>query len=268
MSGGAGTFVIGETPIGGNYVMSYTANDICLLALKNASLLGVGQAANVNPEDLADVFSLLQGMMGIWSRKRWLIWHLLDLLVPTTSGKREYTIGPGGDFDFPRPDRLEAAYFRQFVQPAATSPGGPVDFGLSILQSMEDYADVGLKYLQSWPQGVFYDAAFPYGQILPIPIPNVPNSELHILIKDTLNQFPTITTPVYLPPEYFEAIWSNLAIRVGATFPGANVSPLCIGLAKAALATIRGANAQIAKMRLPVGLARPPLFNIYSYQVY
>src|SRR5580704_12635836 len=120
MSGAAGTFTIGETPIGGNFVMSYTAQDMCYLALKNASLLGIGQTPD--PTDLSDVFSLLQGMMGIWSRKRWLIWHLLDLAVPTPQdAKRMYSIGvpPAGsrilaDFDFPRPDRLEAAYFRQF----------------------------------------------------------------------------------------------------------------------------------------------------------
>jgi hypothetical protein len=267
MSGAAATFVVGETPIGGNFVMSYTAQDMCTLALKNASLLGIGQAPD--PADLSDVFSLLQGMMGIWSRKRWLIWHLLDLSVPTLeTAKRQYSIGPGGDYDFPRPDRLEAAYFRQFVVGPANNGGGPVDFTLEIYNSMEDYATVALKFLTSWPQAVFYDAAFPFGQIYPLPIPNVPNSELHVIIKDTLNQFPTQTTPVYLPPEYFEAIWTNLAIRVAASFPGSNLNPLTVGLAKAARSTIRGANAQIPRLRMPTGMVRAPLFNIYSYQTY
>jgi hypothetical protein len=265
MSGEAGTFVIGQTPIGGSYVQSYTANDMCLLALKNASLLGVGQTAN--PEDLNDVYNLLNGMMGIWSRNRWLIWHLLDLSVPTPQNtQRQYSIGPGGDFDFPRPDRLEAAYFRQFV--SGGSGSGPVDFPLTILQSMEDYAQVALKYLTTWPQAVFYDAAFPFGQVLPVPIPNVPNSELHILIKDTLNQFASLTTPVYLPPEYYETIWSNLALRVGATFPGASLTDDTRRLAKASLAIIRKANAQVPRLRMPASLTRPPLYNIFSGQTY
>ena len=75
MSGQVGTFVIGQTPIGGEFVQSYTAQDMATLALKNASLLGIGQTPD--PTDLTDVFKLLNGMMGIWSRKRWLIWHLL-----------------------------------------------------------------------------------------------------------------------------------------------------------------------------------------------
>jgi hypothetical protein len=267
MSGRIGTSPIGEVPIGGFFVQSYTAQDMCTLALKNASLVGTGQTPD--PTDLSDVFSLLQGMIGIWSRKRWLIWHLLDVFVPTLQNtQRQYTVGPGGNFDVPRPDRIEYAYFRQFVQPPGQDGGGPVDFPLELYQGMEDYASVALKYLQSWPQAVFYDAAVPQGLLLPVPIPNVPNSELHILIKDTLNQFPSLTTPCNLPPEYFEAIWTNLAIRVAASFPGSNLSPLTVGLAKAALSTIRGANAQIPQLRMPTGMVRPPLFNIYSYQTY
>lgn len=265
MSGAIGGFAIGQTPIGGSFVQSYTANDMCLLALKNASLLGVGQSPN--PTDLTDVFNLLNGMLGIWSRKRWLIWHLLDISVATDDGKRAYTIGPGGDYDFPRPDRLESAYFRQFITTQGAT-GGPVDFPLQILESMEDYAQIALKFLQSWPQAVFYDAVVPLGQILPVPIPNVINSELHVLIKDTLNQFPTLSTPCNLPPEYFEAIWSNLAIRVAAAFPGANINEFTAGIAKASLATIRGANAQVPRLRMPTGMVRPPLYNIFSNQVY
>jgi hypothetical protein len=265
MSGAIGTSPIGQIPIGGFFVQSYTAADMVNLALKNASLLGVGQTALA--EDINDVFRLLNGMLGLWSRNRWLIWHLIDISVPTPSStQREYSIGPGGDFDFPRPDRLEAAYFRQFIANPAGS--GPVDFPLTILQSMEDYAQIALKSLTTWPQAVFYDAAFPLGQVLPVPIPNVPNSELHVLIKDTLNQFPTLDTPSNLPPEYFEAIWSNLALRVGATFPGANVTPLTVGLAKASLAIIRKANAQVPRLRMPRPLARLPLYNIFSGQTY
>lgn len=267
MSGAIGTSPIGQIPVGGNFVQSYTAQDMVDLAMKNASLLGVGQTAI--PEDINDVFNLLNGMMGVWSRERWLIWHLLDISVATPqSNQRQYSIGPGGDFDFPRPDRIEAAYFRQFVAGSGNTGGGPVDFPLTILQSMEDYSQIALKYLTTWPQAVFYDAAFPLGQIFPVPIPNVPNSELHVLIKDTLNQFPTLATPCNLPPEYFEAIWSNLALRVGATFPGANVTPLTIGLAKASLAIIRKANAQVGRLRMPRQLVRAPLYNIFSGQLY
>jgi hypothetical protein len=243
------------------FVQTYTANDIILLALKNASLLGVGQTAL--DEDIDDVFNLMNGMLAQWSRRRWLIWHLLDLSVATTS-QQSYSIGPGGDFNSLRPDRLEYAYFRQSVANA----NGPVDFPLTILQSMEDYAAIALKQLTTWPNAIFYDAALPLGLVYPVPVPNVANSELHILVKDTVNQFATRSTPFALPEEYYEAIWSNLALRVAATFPGANINPFTVGIAKASLATIRGANAQMPRLRMPTALVRPPLFNIFSGQTY
>jgi hypothetical protein len=267
MSGAIGTFSVGRTPIGGEFVQSYTAVDIIRLALLHSGAVKLAQT--IYAEDVFLGFDMLNCMLAQWSRKRWLIWHLLDLSVPTPTFKKAYSIGSGGDFDFPRPDRLEYAYFRQFTTGGDANNGaGPVDFPLTLLQSMEDYASYALKFLTTWPQGVFYDAAFPLGQILPVPIPNVANSELHVLIKDTLNQFPTPTTPVNLPPEYFEAIWSNLALRVAAAYPDAEIDPFTVGQAKAALSTIRTANAQVPRLRMPAGMTRPPLFNIFSYQQY
>ena len=260
MSGAIGGFAIAQTPIGGSYVEPYTANDLILLALKGAGIVGVGQSAL--PQDIADTFRMMNGMLGQWSRKRWLIWHLLDISVAITGAQR-YSIGISGDYDFPRPDRLEGAYFRQFTSTQ------PVDFPLQILESMEDYAQIALKELSTWPQAIFYDAAYPIGYVYPVPIPNVGGVyELHILVKDTLNQFLDLTAPVRLPPEYFEAIWSNLAIRLGAFYPGAVVTEFTVGIAKASLATIRGANAQIPRLRMPTQLTRPRLFNIYSGTTY
>jgi len=262
MSGTIGNFAIGQTPIGGSFVQTYTARDMCNLALRSAGPLGEGQTAS--PQTISDVFAMLQGMVAQWSRKRWLIWHLLDISVSTNDQYR-YSIGPGGDYDFPRPDRLEGAYFRQYTSASPTF----VDFPLDILQSMEDYSLIALKRLRSWPIAVFYDAAFPMGYVYPVPVPQIQGIfELHLLVKDTLNQFPTVDTAINLPPEYFEAIWTNLTMRIGALYPGAIVNELTAGLAKASLNTIRGANAQIPRLRMPQGMVRGPLFNIYSGQQY
>lgn len=262
MSGAIGGFAIGQTPIGGYYVQSYTAGDIIKFALKAAGILGVGQSALA--EDTADTLAALNGMIGQWNRKRWLIWHLLDLSV-TIDGRDKYSIGPGGDYDVPRPDRLEGAYFRQYTG----STPNHVDYWLQILQSMEDYGKIPLKSLTTFPQAVFYDSAVPIGYVHPYPIPNLNGIyELHVLIKDTLNQFATVDTPILLPPEYYEAIWTNLGIRLGAFYPGAVITPQLEGLAKASLATIRGANAQVPRLLMPQGMSRPPLFNIYSGTTY
>lgn len=264
MSGAIGGLAIGQTPVGGDFAQSYTATDVIRQALIGARVITLAQT--LYAEDLMLGYQTLNGMLSIWSRKRWLIWHLLDVSVQTTYAQQSYSVGPGGNFDVPRPDRLEGAYFRQEIN----GPPNYVDYWLEILQSMEDYGKISLKNLTSWPVAIFYDAAFPLGYVYPVPIPNQTQGVyfLHLLIKDTLNQFPTLATPVNLPPEYFEAIWTNLAVRLGALYQGAEITPALLGLAKASLSTIRGANAQIPRLLMPTGMTRPPLFNIYSYQTY
>lgn len=243
----------------------FTAQDICSFALRAAGVLGVGQTALAG--DFQDAFNALNGMVAQWNQKRWLIYHLLDVYMPTT-GAMSYTVGPGQYFNTAsRVDRLEAAFFRQFV---SSVPGQTyVDYPLDILQSREDYNRIALKQLQSWPEAIFFDSGQPTGSVYPIPIPlqNL-TAELHLTIKATLPQFTSYTQVLNLPNEYTEALWTNLVIRLAAIYPGVQATPAVIGLAKASISTISMANGQIPRLLMPSGMVRPPLYNIYSGQVY
>lgn len=241
-----------------------TPQDLITFALKAAGILGVGQTALA--EDNTDAFSALNGMMGQWNTKRWLIYHLLDLSVVTT-GAMSYSVGPGCDFDVPRVDRLEAAFFRQFVSGV---PGQTyVDYPLDILQSREDYNEIALKELTSWPQAVFFDSGNPSGTVYPVPIP-LQNAtyELHLTIKEHLPQFASYVQSVNLPDEYIEAIWTNLTVRLCGIYPGSVLTPIVEGLAKASISSLRVANTQIPRLLMPTRLVRPPLFDIFSGNTY
>lgn len=238
-----------------------TPQALVTFALKAAGVLGVGQTALA--EDFSDCFDALNAMIGIWNRQRWLIWHLIDVALVST-GAVSYSIGIGGDFNTPRPDRLEAAFFRQYV----TSQPNAVDYPLAILESREDYNTIALKTLVSWPQFIFYDSAFPLGYIYPWPVPQASNYELHLSLKETLTQFATYTQNINMPPEFTEALWSNLAIRVAAIYPGASITNDTRAIAKAALETIRGANFQIPRLAMPPSLMSRDKYNIFSDQTY
>lgn len=241
-----------------------TAQSLVSLALKSAGILGIGQ--NPNPEDVNDTFDVLNGMVGQWNRKRWLIYNLIDVFV-TTTGAMSYTVGTGQDFDVPRVDRLEAAFFRQFVSGV---PGQTyVDYPLQILEAREDYNQIALKELTSWPEAIFFDSGYPVGNVYPYPIPLQNGTfELHLTLKNHLPQFPSLTTEINLPDEYTEALWTNLTVRVCAIYPGAVLTPVVEGLAKASISTIRTANTQIPRLLMPQSLVRPGLYNIRSGQVY
>jgi hypothetical protein len=221
-----------------------TPAGLIAFALKAAGVLGVGQSALA--EDYNDAFDALNSMIAIWARKRWLIWHLIDVSVPAT-GALSYSIGIGGDFNTPRPDRIEAAFFRLMV----ASPTAPVDYPLTILESREDYNRIALKSLaSSMPGYVFYDSAFPTGVVYPWPLARAGIGEIHLSVKETLSQFTGFTQNVNMPAEYQEAIWTNLTVRLAPIYQY-DTRPEVIALAKSSLATIRGANTQIPRLTIP-----------------
>lgn len=235
-----------------------------MLALADCGAVSQGQTPRA--EDINRAFTRMNWMLAQWNRRRWLIWHLLDLHVVST-GAQTYTVGPGGAINTPvRPDRLEDAFFRQLT----TSQPSQVDYPVRLLQSREDYNKISLKQLTSFQEVIFYDSAWPTGVIYPWPIPQASIYEIHITVKDVLNQFTSLSQPINLPDEYYEAIYYNLMVRLGIAYPIAKdpqIWEMTKGLARSALNTIRGANTQIASLRMPTDLLRPGVYNPYSDQI-
>lgn len=240
--------------------MITTAGDLIKLALKEAGVIGVGQAPMA--EDSTDSMDLLNGMIAQWNRRRWLVYHLVDVTCQG-NGALFYTVGPGGDFNVVRPDRIEAAFFRQTTnQP----PSNNVDYPLVPVWSREEYNDIALKSLASFPQLFFYDSGYPFGSLYVWPLPSN-QYEIHISIKDTLQSFTSLSQQINLPPEYNEALHYNLALRMRPLYQ-LPPDPQLVTLAKLALNTIKNANAQIPPLNMPADLVHGRNYNIYSDQQY
>lgn len=247
-----------------------TVNDICSEALHEANAFGVGQTPLA--EDLNGAQVRLMWMLQEWERKRWYVYHLVELVV-TSTGAQTYTVGPGGDFDTGigsvRPNRIEAAFLRQPI--TGNPPGSPVDYPLELIQSHEDYMRVTLKKLTSFTGGVFYDTAWPLGVLYPVPIPQATTYALGILV---LAQLPlsALTNPsadLVLPYEYYYPIMLNLAIRLRSkygigSYPGDQLP----GLAKESLSNLKGSNSQIPRLTMPKELSRGGIYNIFSDRNY
>jgi hypothetical protein len=237
-----------------------TALDIITLALKAAGIVGVGQPAQA--EDATDAFTLMNMMLGQWNRRRWLVYHLVDVSKVST-GARSYTVGAGGDFNIARPDRLESAFVRLLYNATPNQP----DYPLTILPSMEDYSRLALKGLTGYPSYVFLDSDFPLARIYPWPVPTSGLYEIHILLKAELPAFTELNQDVNLPPEYQEAVMYNLAGRLRPHYQ-LPPDPSITALAKASLNTVRGANTQIATLLMPAGLHRAGNYNVITDQAY
>jgi len=157
-----------------------TARDFITLALKEAGVLGIGQTPN--SEDINDCFTLLHQMLGQWQKLRWIVPNLIDVYA-TANGAKSNLIGPGQHYNCLRPDKIQAAYFKQLV---GGDPANQVSYPLRPIYSYEDYSKLALKELNAWPSYFFYDGAFPYGNVFIWPVPS--NSyEIHLIVKGPIN---------------------------------------------------------------------------------
>lgn len=153
-----------------------TARDFITLAAKEAGVLGIGQS--LLPEDINDIFVLLNRMLSQWQKRRWLVPNLIDISAPGNSLKSNL-IGPGQYYNSLRPDKIQAAYFKQLN---SGNIANNVSYPLTPIPSYENYSLIALKELNTWPNYFFYDAAFPYGNVFIWPIPTS-QYEIHLIVK-------------------------------------------------------------------------------------
>lgn len=240
--------------------MSDTVADLINLSLLDSGVLGVGQVASA--EDTNNALTRLNWLISQWNRKRWLVYNLLNIGI-TSTGAESYTVGPGGDFDTPRPDRLEDG---NFLRQTNTNLGNAVDYPLQLIPSKEDYNRIRLKSMGTWPSVVFYDSDFPLGFVKFWPVPQASIYELFILVKNQISTFTSLTQAINLPPENEVALAYNLQVRLRVAYrmpPDAAM----IALAKDALNVMRGANIQVPTMRMPASIiGAQRAYNVFSDQ--
>ncbi len=237
-----------------------TVLDVVNLALFDAGVVGTGQVASAQDSNLA--FRRLNFMLGAWQVERWLVYHLVDVAKVST-GATSYTVGSGGDFNVAvAPDRVEAAFFRQLIQSAPNQ----IDYPLEQLMSREDYNNIALKQLQSFPSYFFYDSNHPTGTVYFWPVAQATIYEMHLSLKAVLNQFTSLAQTISLPLVYFDALYKNLAVMLRDAYD-LPPKPMLVMGAKAALNQMRKANNQISRLTMPNDLVRPGIYNPYSDQI-
>jgi hypothetical protein len=139
-----------------------------------------------------------------------------------------------------------------------------IDYPLVVLQSREDYNQIALKTMGTWPSVAWYDSAYPLGNLYVWPVAAASQFAVHLSLKQTIAQFANLADDIVLPPEYVPALFYNLACRLRPAY-GQPPEPTLVALAKDSLNVLRGANTQIPTLRMPdqlVGVGR--FYNVYS----
>ena len=203
-----------------------TAIELIKLALAKARVIGTGDI--LSDEDAKISLDTLNLMLDSWSLDSLFVFVSASQVV-TTTGQQSYTIGPGGDFNVPRPNALITAYAQ--VNEAS--------YPIAILDNAQQYDNIQIKSVgMSWPQAVWYEHSYPLGRLHFWP---VSSGQVHLRFTSPLQQFDDLTTEVELPTGYKKAMVDSLAVELAQAF-NTEISPLVISSATNAIARLKRFN--------------------------
>lgn len=232
-----------------------TAADLITLALKKAGVLGVGQSASA--EDTMDAFAELNLMFAEWSVDNLIVFTKDDVVFQST-GAPSYTIGPGMQFNCPRPEQLQYAFARQFNVPE------PADYPMKVIQSFEEYNAIFLKTLPAFPAYIFYDGGYPTGLVKPWPLVSA-QFEIHLSVLQPLAALDDPADDLNLPDKYQVPVLYNLTERLGSNYT-LPVDATVSRIASSSLAKLKRSNSRTPVLGIPSALANPQRYNIYGDQ--
>lgn len=191
--------------------MSVTGRQLIYRACRH---LGYAFQGSTIPPDLEDDAKYaLNGMIESWNLNRWLIpWQEIETYT-LTANQTSFTIGSGGDFDGPRPLRIEQAnVIINTYSPVLRKPVDIIDF--------RQWSAVGVQEVAAIPNILYYDAAFTsgLGKVYLWPQANAAY-ELELYQWHALDTFTDLTTAYNFPPGYERALTFNLAIEISSLAP-------------------------------------------------
>lgn len=180
-----------------------TARTIIEQALKKINVLGAGSP--LSAADAQDALITLNNMMDSWSVEGGIVFTQTRESFPLTNAK-QYSIGPGGDFDTTRPFQIEAAFVRV----------GDTDYNLNQIDQ-RGYASIIYKDNGGIPTNFYYDNNSPIGNIFLYPAPD-PSYELHLYSTKVLERFDNLSDDITLPPGFARALIYNLAVEMASDY--------------------------------------------------
>lgn len=212
-----------------------TASDIITSALKLAGILADAELPSASTANQG--LSVFNDMIDSWNAERNAIFTTRSDDFPYVLGKQSYTLGTGGDFDIPRPARIDA-----MSTIIINDPSNPVEVPLSLFTVDDWQTKVPVKEVDgSFPLICYDNGDFPLRVLKFWPIPSQQINAVRIYGWQALPA-QTLLSQVSFPPGYAEAIKYNLTVRIGAEFD-APISTTVATLAIQGLARIKTMNA-------------------------
>jgi hypothetical protein len=208
-----------------------TAQELIYDALRLVGVLHVGEGPST--EEHAECLRALNTMLDNWNTERAVIYSIVREVFSLSPPKASYTIGPGGDFNTPRPVRIENA---------GVIVNGGIEHPLALLD-FESFALLRVKATPSTiPTDMYDDRAYPLASLHFWPVPTDASVQVALYTWRQLSSIAAIGDTISFPPGYAEAIQYNLALRLAPRYREAMISPLVVDQARESKAAIKRLN--------------------------
>lgn len=188
-----------------------TAFDLITSGLNLVGVLSGDEQPNFN--DANRGLMVLNDMIDAWNADRLAIFTTRIDDFPLVLSQQAYTLGTGGNFNMPRPARIDA-----MSAILLDNPANPVEVPMD-MYSVDDWqTQVPVKVVTgSFPQICYDDGGFPLRTLNFWPIPTGQPCSARIYSWQGLGA-QTLQSQVSFPPGYSEALRYNLAARLAAEF--------------------------------------------------
>lgn len=229
-----------------------TVKDSITRALKMIGAIATSETPSA--DEIADGLSIFNAMIGQWSTQNLLIYAKARESFALTSGQQTYTMGPAGDFNTTRPQKIEDAGLEIQTTPVN-------EFHMEIL-NQDQFANIQIKSTQSSiPMFLYPEFTYPLAKINLWPVPSAANN-LILYSWKPLTTFTDATSTLDLPPGYDEAVHYNLAKRFAPEY-GKMLDPNILEMAAESIANLKRMN--VVPLYLDIDQALKPNQRLFNW---
>jgi hypothetical protein len=219
-----------------------TAYDLITSALRLINVMASGEETPIAMAN--ESLAVLNDMIDGWNAERQAIFTTRSDDFPFVLGQQSYTLGTGGNFNIPRPARIDA-----MSAILLADPSNPVEVPMYLCTTEYWQTQVPVKVVDgSFPTICYDDGEFPLRTLNFWPIPNQQPNSVRIYSWQALTQPATLDSVIAFPPGYVEAFRYNLAVRLSAEF-ASTLSPTVATIAIGSLARLKTMNAPDLELR-------------------
>lgn len=184
-----------------------TASDLIKSSLRLIGAIASGETPT--SAEQADALDVLNDILEDWSNDGFMIFERKIEEFTFTPSTGAYNIGSGATFDTARPQIILAAK----VKKAGEDNEVPID-----IYNHEEWASITQRTLTSeLPSCVYYNPAYPNGQLNFWPVPSAANKAILYSLKP-LTAIASAATTLSYPPGYKKALKYTLAEELAIEF--------------------------------------------------